>query len=237
MSRGRRSGAFQGAGRTVGVVNRRSLVFAAAPLLLIAALAAGCGGGGSGSSAQSATPSTAPAAPSATDSDSTTTSANALVAEAQQTAAGDVPDNQVFITFCNNAERYAIKYPEGWARRGSAGRVTFRDKNNLVRIEVVKGSAATVAGVTAELAQLRRQTPSLHFDTPTPTTVGGMRVVKVVYTTESAPNPVTGKRVKLVVDRYYVPGAGKRAVVDLGTPEGVDNVDAFKLMIESFRWD
>ena len=236
MSRGRRSGAFQGAGRTVGVVNRRSLVFAAAPLLVIAALAAGCGGGGSGSSAQSATPSTAPAAPSATGSDSTTTSANALVAEAQQTAAGDVPDNQVFLTFRNNAERYAIKYPEGWARRSSAGRVTFRDKNNLVRIEVVKGSAATVAGVTAELAQLRRQTPSLRFDTPTRTTVDGMRVVKVVYTTESAPNPVTGKRVKLVVDRYYVPGAGKHAVVDLGTPEGVDNVDAYRLMIESFRW-
>jgi hypothetical protein len=25
-------------------------------------------------------------------------------------------------------------------------------------------------------------------------------------------------------------------VVDLGTPEGVDNVDAYRLMIESFRW-
>jgi hypothetical protein len=68
------------------------------------------------------------------------------------------------------------------------------------------------------------------------TTVAGKPIVKVVYSTKSAPNPVTGKRVKLVVDRYYVAGAGKHAVVDLGTPEGVDNVDAYKLMIESFRW-
>ena len=47
---------------------------------------------------------------------------------------------------------------------------------------------------------------------------------------------MTGKRVKLVVDRYYLWHGGRRAVVDLGTPEGVDNVDAYRLMIESFRW-
>jgi len=60
--------------------------------------------------------------------------------------------------------------------------------------------------------------------------------VKVVYTTETAPNSVTGKRLTLVVDRYYLWHAGKQAVVDLGTPQGVDNVDAYRLMIESFRW-
>jgi hypothetical protein len=57
-----------------------------------------------------------------------------------------------------------------------------------------------------------------------------------VYTTQSAPNPVTGKRVSLTVDRYYLSAGGKTAVVDLGTPVGVDNVDAYRLMIESFRW-
>jgi hypothetical protein len=47
---------------------------------------------------------------------------------------------------------------------------------------------------------------------------------------------VTGKRVTLVVDRYYLWRGGKIAVVDLGTPRGVDNVDAYRLMIESFMW-
>ena len=60
--------------------------------------------------------------------------------------------------------------------------------------------------------------------------------MKAVYTTESAPNSVTGKRVTLVVDRYYLSHAGTEAVVDLGTPQGVDNVDAYRLMINSFRW-
>ena len=38
------------------------------------------------------------------------------------------------------------------------------------------------------------------------------------------------------MDRYYLAHGTKRAVVDLGTPVGVDNVDAYRLMINSFRW-
>jgi hypothetical protein len=203
---------------------------------VIAAFAAGCGGGNDTSGQAMTTPPTTTTAPNGTTSEGTTTGPDPLVVEAQQAAAGDIPDNQVFLEFRNAAEGYAMKYPEGWAQRGSSGRVTFQDRNNLVRIVIAKGSAATVAGTSAELARLKRQTPSLRFEGPTRTTVSGMPAVKVVYTTESAPNPVTGKRVKLVVDRYYIAGAGKHAVVDLGTPEGVDNVDAYRLMIESFRW-
>ena len=71
---------------------------------------------------------------------------------------------------------------------------------------------------------------------PRTLTISGARAVKVVYSTESAPNPVTGKRVTLLVDRYYLAHGGKEAIIDLGTPVGVDNVDAYRLMIESFRW-
>ena len=60
--------------------------------------------------------------------------------------------------------------------------------------------------------------------------------MKATYTTQSAPNPVTGKQVTLTVDRYELAHAGRVAIVDLGTPVGVDNVDAYKRMIESFKW-
>jgi hypothetical protein len=66
--------------------------------------------------------------------------------------------------------------------------------------------------------------------------ISGAPAIHVVYSTESAPNPVTNKRVVLNVDRYYLSRSGKVAVVDLGTPVGVDNVDAYRLMIQSFRW-
>ena len=47
---------------------------------------------------------------------------------------------------------------------------------------------------------------------------------------------MTGKRVTLLVDRYELASAGRVAVIDLGTPRGVDNVDAYRMMINSFRW-
>ena len=67
--------------------------------------------------------------------------------------------------------------------------------------------------------------------------IGRAPAIEVIYGTESSPNPVTNKRVKLTVEPVTISGtAGKRAVVDLGTPVGVDNVDAYRLMIQSFRW-
>ena len=67
-------------------------------------------------------------------------------------------------------------------------------------------------------------------------TVSGAPAVKVTYTTISAPNPVTGKTTILMVDRYYMAHNGRLAVIDMGTPQGVDNVDAYRLMSESFAW-
>jgi hypothetical protein len=60
--------------------------------------------------------------------------------------------------------------------------------------------------------------------------------VKASYSTSSAPNPVTGKQVLLIVDRYQLSKGPTVATVDLGTPKGVDNVDAYRMMINSFRW-
>jgi hypothetical protein len=63
-------------------------------------------------------------------------SAGALSAEAQSAATGDIPDNQVFLTFRNRAAGYSMKNPEGWARTGPARDVTFQDKNNIVHVVV-----------------------------------------------------------------------------------------------------
>ncbi len=205
-------------------------------LMAVGALATGCGG----TSSTSSPPPTTSAPPAATSVPRTTTptapSSGALTPEAQATATGDVPDNQVFLTFSNQRARYSLKYPEGWARQGAGQLVTFRDKNNLVRITVASGAAPTLASVTAAMKHLVRATPSLRSSAPTAVALHGLPAVKVVYSTLSVPNPVTGKRVELVVDRYYLFHAGTVAVVDLGTPKGVDNVDAYRLMIESFRW-
>ena len=187
---------------------------------VIAALAAGCG--------------------SKNDSSSTTStgqSAGALSAEAQSAATGDIPDNQVFLTFRNKASGYSMQYPEGWSQSGSSNDVTFQDKNNLVHVVVDQGSARTPSQVGAELSKLKGGNRSLVVrSAPRAITLKSGPAVKAVYSTRSTPNEVTGKRVTLVVDRYVLPHKGKRAVVDLGTPQGVDNVDAYRQISESFRW-
>jgi hypothetical protein len=188
---------------------------------------------GCGSSHQAQAPATSTSGGGATRPATSTGGPGALQAEANATAAGDIPDNQVFLVFKNGAAGYSMKYPEGWAQQGSAKRVTFRDKNNIVRIVVSSGAAPTKASVQADVGRLRGASVQSG---PQTMTLPHAKAYKVVYSTESAPNAVTGKRVKLVVDRYYVWKPGRLAVVDLGTPEGVDNVDAYRLMIESFRW-
>jgi hypothetical protein len=161
----------------------------------------------------------------------------ALSAEAQSAATGDIPDNQVFLVLRNRPAGYSIKYPEGWTQIGSGNSVTFKDKNNLVHIAIAPGASVSIRQASVDLAKLRRSNPSLVVASqPRQVRVKGTTMIKSGYSTRSQPNPVTGKRVTLLVDRYQVAGKGKTATVDLGTPKGVDNVDAYRLIIESFRW-
>ena len=143
---------------------------------------------------------------------------------------GDIPDNQVFLTFRDRSAGYTVKYPEGWARRGAGGLVTFSDKDNSIRIAVARGAMPTVAAVRSQLHGARITSQPKRLTLP----VGS--ALKVTFERRSAPNPVTGKGVTLMIDRYYLPGHGRVAVLDLGTPVGVDNVDAYRLISRSFRW-
>jgi len=197
--------------------------FAVLLCLVLAGLAAGCG-------SSKHTAASTPGTTTTTATAGTTQSTGALQAEAQSAATGDIPDNQAFVVLTDPAAGYSIKYPEGWAQSGGGKRVVIRDKNNIIRVLVRPGGLPTTAAVTRELAGVRVETAPASHRLPSG------RAVKVVYSTQSAPNAVTGKRVTLVVDRYYLAHGAKQAIVDLGTPQGVDNVDAYRLMIESFRW-
>lgn len=127
-------------------------------------------------------------------------------------------------------------YPEGWTVKQTGDGVTFKDKNNLVRIAVAAGPSPTTTAAQARLATLKRSDPTLVPDAAQAIVLAGRPAVKLTYTTQSAPNPVTGKRVTLMVDRYELDHGGQVATIDLGTPTGVDNVDAYKKMIASYRW-
>jgi hypothetical protein len=208
---------------------RFPIVMAAA---LVALLIAGCG------SSSSTTSSSSSGATNTHKSSAGTAApaAGALSADATSAATGDIPDNQAFLTYRNPVEHYSMSYPEGWALKGSGRDVSFTDKNNLVHIIISTAPAPTTAAVAADLTRLKHSNPTLTFTSPATIALKSGSAVKATYTTRSAPNPVTGKSVLLIVDRYELSRAAKRATVDLGTPKGVDNVDAYRRMINSFKW-
>jgi hypothetical protein len=123
-------------------------------------------------------------------------------AEAQSAASGDIPDNQVFLTY--HGAGYSLAYPEGWSRSGAGSHVAFRDKSNSVVLRL--GSSS---GSRPGRRKLSRVGP---------------------------PNPVTGKRPLLIVDRYVYVKGKRSATLDESTPKGVDNVDAYRMIAKSFRW-
>jgi hypothetical protein len=207
----------------------KRLALIAVPLAVAGGILSGCGGSSAGSGSGGS-------ASGGSGGSGGAGSPGALSADAKSAATGDIPDNQNFLTFKDTNDGFSMRYPEGWAQKRAATGVTFQDKNNLVRVDIHKGAVPTVASVTADLRKLKAKDPSLVAKAAQSFPVKGKPAIKVVYTTKSAPNPVTGKRVVLTVDRYELSKAGKVAVVDLGTPVGVDNVDAYRMMIESFQW-
>lgn len=195
-------------------------------------LVVGCGGGGGSTGAESTQMrhsggvGRAPSAAAETE----------VPSEAESAATGDIPDNQAFLTFTDRPAGYSIRYPEGWARRGSGSDVTFQEKANVIHVTVAKGTAPTPASATASLEHLKRGDRTVKVGKPERLAIAGAPAIKVTYTRLSAPDPVTGKRVPLTIDRYAYAQGGKVAVVDLGTPVGVDNVDAYRMISRSFRW-
>ncbi|MFN2616096.1 MAG: hypothetical protein ABR581_03105 [Thermoleophilaceae bacterium] len=154
--------------------------------------------------------------------------------EAASAATGDIPDNQVFLRY--QGDGYSLKYPEGWTRSGSAGDLIFRDKGNSIHLVLRRGPKPTPATVAAGLAPLERSGRGLHADKPLVTTLPGGRATKVRFHERGSPDPVTLERRALIVDRYVYARKGKVAILDLATPKGVDNVDAYRLISRSFRW-
>jgi hypothetical protein len=209
---------------------------------LAAILLAACGGSSSSTSSSAAPAAGSNSNSSAAASSSTATSsgqgaaAGALSAEVKAAGTGDIPDTQVYLTYSNAKGGYTITYPEGWAQRATGSDVVFSDKNNVIRAVVSKGPAPTSASVTAALKAEKAHKPSLTVGSASTIQIAGAPVIKITYSTISAPNPVTGKRIELLVDRYVYGHQGKVAILDLATPRGVDNIDAYRRISRSWRW-
>ena len=142
----------------------------------------------------------------------------------------------MFLTHRDTTLGFSIDYVEGWQVRPQPDGVVIKDKDSSEIASIVSTPPDLGAWVSAtDLPGLRSQSGFKLIGQDT-VKVGSRQLIHLRYHLPAPPDPVTGKRVPSTVDRYYVPGPRGVAIVSLSTPDGVDNVDAFRQMIESFTW-
>jgi len=150
---------------------------------------------------------------------------------------GDIPDNQVFIDYVSPLG-FGLKVPEGWARQDLPDGASFADKYG--RITVTRTAAAKMPTVEAAKQTLVPDLEkSLHAVTVTavkPVKLPAGPAVLVSYGSNSDPNPVTNKAIRLENDRYYFWKDEKLVAVNFSAPAGADNADQWDMMAKSFRW-
>ena len=148
---------------------------------------------------------------------------------------GDIPDTAVYLRY--QGRGFSVDYVEGWLQTTSAHGVMFSDKDSSVVLDLrprVSGKPETYVR-QVDLPRLAR-TAGFVRGTLRQTTIAGYPTVRLTYCSRSVPDDVTGKTVAVQVDRYYINGPHALAVLTLSTPVGVDNVDGFRRIAQSFRF-
>jgi hypothetical protein len=178
------------------------------------------------------------ASPSARPSPPAAPIATEQPAAAEISPAGDIPDNQVFVVFASSSGGYQLQVPEGWARTDNGTDVRFVSKLDGVQVAIASASTAPTAASAqaAQVADLQRSGRAVQVTSVQQVQLPAGAAVQVDYSSNSDPDPVTGKQVRLENNAYLFYTNGKLATLTLWAPQGADNVDQWQQMAQSFRW-
>ena len=165
-------------------------------------------------------------------------------AAAQETAVapeknppGDIPDNQVFVQY-TSPSGFSIKVPEGWSRVDRPDGARFSDKYNIIDLAVSKADQPpdTASAKARDAAELKRAGRAVEIKSVKEVKLKSGPALVITYASNSDPNPVTNKQIRLEHERYLMFKNATLVSLDLSAPLGADNADQWKLMSDSFRW-
>jgi hypothetical protein len=162
----------------------------------------------------------------------------AITALAEPNRAGDIPDSQVFIPFVSRAGGYELQVPEGWARTVQGSNVRFTDKLDGVAVTMTRAASPVTAARNRStiVADIKRSASGVRVTSLHDVRLPAGAAVLVTYTSDSAIDPVTGRRVRLEDHAYLFFRGGRQAVLTLWAPVGADNADQWTRIAQSFRW-
>ncbi len=151
---------------------------------------------------------------------------------------GDIPDNQAFITFTSSLG-FSIKVPEGWARTDQPDQTVFADKYNHITLTTATASDfIDISVAKAKLVpEIEKSGHAVKIGKISEVKLKAGKTVKITFDSNSEPNAVTNKQVREENEIFYFVKDGKRVTLQLSAPKGADNVDQWKLISSSFRWN
>ncbi len=176
------------------------------------------------------------AASGSTTTASRSTAPNPTVTAAPETnTPGDIPDTIAYVPYANAAGGYSFDHPEGWAQTGQGTTVTFTDKFNGVSADASSsGTAPTTASAqSVDVPNLQTSETAFELRTVSTASLPGGTGVLIVYRRNSAPDAVTGRSVRVEVQRYEIYGHSHVVTLELFGAVGADNVDPYRKISQS----
>jgi len=118
---------------------------------------------------------------------------------------GDIPDSQVFVAY-HSPLGFSLKVPEGWARTDRGDGAMFADKYNALDVALSSASAApTTTSVTDhEAALLVTNGRAVKIAQVKSVKLRSGPAILIVYSSNSEPNPVTNRQLRLENNRYLI---------------------------------
>jgi hypothetical protein len=215
----------------------------ALPLTVVALTAVGCsGGGGSAGSTPSSTATTPGSLPSTSSTPSAGTEKPSVTPPSpvatESNPPGDIPDNQAFVTFRPAAGGFSVKVPEGWARSAAGSGTAFTDKLNRIQVQATTSpTPLTVQNASSRLLpQLQRAVPRFAMGKVSQVSRAAGPAILVTYQGDSSQDPVTGKVVRDAFELYVFQRGSRELALTLSGPTNADNVDPWKIVSDSVRW-
>lgn len=157
---------------------------------------------------------------------------------AEKNPPGDIPDHQVFVAY-KSPLGFALQVPEGWSRADRPDGARFTDKYNIIDVSVAQnGTAPTAQSVQShQAAELAASGRAVKIASVKDVKLKHWPAVRIAYSSNSDPNPVTNKQIRLEHERFIFFKDGKTATIDFAAPLGADNADQWQLMSNSFQWN
>jgi nucleoid DNA-binding protein len=156
---------------------------------------------------------------------------------AEKNPPGDIPDTQVFVHYASPLG-FALEVPEGWSRSDRPDGARFFDKYNIIEATVAPADAAPTASSanSREVVDLAKTGHAVKVTAVKEVKLKSGPALRITYTSNSEPNPVTNKQIRLEHERFIYFKDGKTVTLDFAAPLGADNADQWQLMSNSFRW-